>query len=227
MTDLKLPKYRIIDNARDFATGLTQATSEKEETLMKAVAADEAYWLWVNETLFDRFTWASEAMAAKLNRSEIRSLRRRLEPGELYRVRFDDSKAYSAIIAEALVSDILAMKKALVSCLKMLEENTACVLKFTADGPIASAYPHGIPFVCYFTSEGPTFVVYLEKAGGHRVYKSSEAIPLSSEHIVKRVAHSVESCKAAFDDAQKLKLRIGIAEERLDNLKKFGKTTLR
>jgi hypothetical protein len=227
MTDSKLPKHRIIEKAKDFAAGKARAESKKLETLMNAIAADEEYWLWVNETLFENFTWASEAMAAKLNKGEIRSLQRHLARGDLHRVRFDDPKAYQAIISEALSSDILLMRKKLVDSLKNLEENTACVLKFTQDGAIASGYPHGIPFVCYFTSEGPVFVTYIERLGSHKAYKTAADLPLSSDHIVKRVARSIESHCDAFTEARKIKERLDSAEARLELQKKIGKTTLR
>ena len=113
MTDPKLPKNRIIDKAKAFALTNARATS-KIETLMSSIAKDEVYWLWVNEALFESFTWASEAMAAKLNQKEVVSLRRHLEKNDLHLARFDDPKAYQAIISEALSSDILAMKKALI-----------------------------------------------------------------------------------------------------------------
>lgn len=227
MTDLRLPKYRIIKKAKDFAAGNGKGESKKLETLMNAIAKDEDYWLWINDTLFDSFTWASEAMAAKLNKTEVLSLRAHLEKNKLYLVRFDDQKAYQAIISEALAQDILANKKALVLSLKRLEENTACVLKFTDDGPIASGYPHGIPFVSYFTSKGCFFIAYIETAGANKVYRSSSDIPLQSDHIIKRIARAVEANSSEFTKTRNLQSLLSSSEERLGNIQKFGMASLR
>lgn len=226
MTDPKLPKNRIIEKAKEFAATNARASS-KIETLMSAIAKDEAYWLWVNEALFDSFTWASEAMAAKLNKPEVASLRRHLEKNDLHLARFDDPKAYQAIISEALSSDILSMRKSLIEALKSLEENTACVLKFTKDGPIATGYPHGIPFVSYFTNSGTFFIAYIDTVGANKVYSSSRSIPLEEDHIVKRVAFAVESSNDDFLKAQAIQITLTQAEARLEALQKFGKTVLK
>ena len=227
MSDPKLPKNRIIEKAKEFAKGDAKAESKRLATLMTAIAKDEAYWLWINDALFDSFTWASEAMVAKLNKAEITSLRRHIEKGDLYLVRFDDPKAYQAIISEALSYDIHIIAKALVSALRSLEENTACVLKFTKDGPIASGYPHGIPLVCYFTTEGCCFVAYIEDEGSNKVYDSSAAIPLHEEHIIKRIAQAIESYEDDFSKTRDLSGLLKSSKERLDNLQKFGMTLLK
>lgn len=227
MSDPKLPKNRIIEKAKEFANGAVKGESKKVITLMNAIAKDENYWLWINDTLFDSFTWASEAMAAKLNKNEVMSLRRHIERGDLYLVRFDDPKAYQAIISEALSYDIQVIAKALVSSLRNLEENTACVLKFTADGPIASGYPHGIPLTCYFTSSGRCFIAYIEAAGANKIFNSAKAIPLPEEHIIKRIAQAIESYETDFSKALELNELLKSSRDRLEHVHKFGMTTLR
>lgn len=226
MSDSKLPKYRILQKAKEFVEGKSSPESKKLEALMRAIANDEAYWLWVNDALFDNFVWASEAMASKLNQSEVVALRRHIEKGDMYLARFDDPKAYQAIISEAMSLELISIKKTLLGLLRKIEEATACVLKFTKDGPIASGYPHGIPFVCYFTANGTFFVVYIESSGSNKVFSSSGSIPLHQDHIIKRVALAVEASKEDFIKAKELNGQLSAYEERLANLQKFGMTRL-
>lgn len=226
MTDPKLPKYRIIEKAKTFAAGQEKAESKKLGTLMQSIHADPEYWLWVNEVLFDSFTWASEAMAARLNKGEVLSLRKHLEANDLFLVRFNDSKAYQAIILEALASSIASLKKLLNARLRKIEEETACVLKFTIDGPIASGYPHGVPVTAYFTSKGIMFMVYIDRAGANKVFASSFDLPLSEDHIAHRVVSAIEHHSKLFDETCAIHVSLKDSETRLDNLKKFGMTVL-
>lgn len=226
MADTKAAKYRIIDRAEAYAQGKITEASEKLSALLKAVAADQAYWLWVNEALGDDFFWASEVMAAGLNRPEVKAVAKYLNETKLSSVRFEDSKAYLAIIADALASSIMVMKRALLSAIKKLEENTACVYKFTNDGPIATGYPHGVPVVCYFTKEGTVFVVYVPQLGANQPFASAAAIPLPEEHIVKQVARGIERSRQAFDAARRLQAIVVGAEDRLATLQKFGRTVI-
>lgn len=224
MADLKLPKYRIIAKAKEYVNGKEEPNSKKLQTLMTAIAADQDYWLWVNEALFESFTWASEAMAAKLNKAEVLALKKHLERNDLHLVHFDDTKAYQAIIIEAISATLLSLQTNLNERLRKLEEDTACVLKFTKDGAIATGYSHGIPLTAYFTNQGVAFVVYVMSAGSNKVFSASSELPYAKDHILYRATKAIENNLTSFEEACKIESLLKNSKARLDNLEKFGMT---
>lgn len=219
-------KHRTIRTAQELADGKKLDISDKMRRFLKAVHADNAYWLWVNERLSDRFIWASEAFAAGLSRPEVGALADHLESAGLLSVEFDDLKAYPAVIADALQLKVDQLSKALRAVQKAVEEETACVLKFTDDGPIATAYPHGVPLVCYFTKEGACLVAYVESIGENRVYRRAVDIPVDEEHVLRRVASALEGKARLAEQAIKIHSTLLRLEDRLSNLRRFGRVVI-